>query len=149
MGYTHYWYIDENLKEIDNDTLEKIKLVCSFNGHLLDNNTFNLKEDLIDFNGIDDDAHETFFINLPMTKDNKFIQRHHKNKNLIFGCCKTAYKPYDIVVCSVLLLLKLQWKNKIRISSDGDFKDWLKARNLIYKLFGYEFTEKELFDRGE
>jgi len=53
------------------------------------------------------------------------IQRKVETREFEF--CKTARKPYDLMVCICLILLKWYFKDKVSISSDGDMKDWQPA----------------------
>jgi hypothetical protein len=48
------------------------------------------------------------------------------------GFCKTARKPYDILVCVSLLAFKHAFYNPdvFSFSSDGDNADWQAAKNL-------------------
>ena len=55
------------------------------------------------FNGLGDDGHETFFF---------------ESDNLSWDFCKTAHKPYDVVVKKVLNILKKHLKGSIEVSSD-------------------------------
>jgi len=57
--------------------------------------------------------------------------------NKVFDCCKTAYKPYDLVVMTCLLLAKKHFDDAIVIKSDGTLKQWQDAFYLIKKLFKY------------
>lgn len=41
--------------------------------------------------------------------------------------CDTEFKPYDLVVCEILLLLKYYFKDKIRIHTNGDILSWYSA----------------------
>ena len=52
-----------------------------------------------------------------------------------FNFCKTARKPYDLMVCAVLFLAKYHLKDKIKISSDGDMEDWKPAIEFVESLF--------------
>ena len=52
-----------------------------------------------------------------------------------FNFCKTARKPYDLMVCAVLFLAKYHFKDKIKISSDGDMNDWTPAIEFVDKFF--------------
>ena len=38
--------------------------------------------------------------------------------------CKTARKPYDLFVCSILALFKHHFGDDVRVGSDGDLEDW-------------------------
>ena len=53
----------------------------------------------IRFNGIGEDGHETFYVE-------NSAKQNDLGHNPSFGFCKTARKPYDIVVCEVCLVLK-------------------------------------------
>jgi hypothetical protein len=57
------------------------------------------------------------------------IQRKRKVKKFEF--CKTAGKPYDLMVCTCLILLKWYFKDKVSISSDGDMEDWQPAFDFV------------------
>lgn len=48
--------------------------------------------------------------------------------------CKTARKPYDLVVCMVLLSLQYH-VNTSKVSSDGNIEDWEHAIDLWKELF--------------
>lgn len=54
--------------------------------------------------------------------------------------CKTARKPYDLVVCSILLLAKYHLGDAVRISSDGDREDdeWGAAEAFVKSILGYD-----------
>ena len=57
------------------------------------------------------------------------IQRQVKEREYNF--CKTARKPYDLMVCTCLILLKWYFKDLVSISSDGGMKDWQPAFDFI------------------
>jgi len=56
------------------------------------------------FNGKDENGHETFALNTGVVE---------------LGYCKTARKPYDIVVCKILFILKHYLGDNIEVKSDG------------------------------
>lgn len=62
------------------------------------------------FNGLGDDAHETFVVG--RVSDGKF------------KFCKTAQKPYDAAVVACLVLMEHFAPGVLKISSDGDPTDW-------------------------
>lgn len=50
------------------------------------------------------------------------------------GCeefCKTARKPYDIMVQAVLIIAKYYFESNISIGSDGDMEDWREAIKFV------------------
>ena len=78
-------------------------------------------ENEIYFNGLGDDAHETF--SLP----------NSSNELKDFDFCKTQCKPYDIVVVACLTVLH-NYCPEIQISSDGDPCDLEEGLNLARKI---------------
>jgi len=54
-----------------------------------------------------------------------------------FSCTKTNYRPYDIAVTVCLLIAKHHLGSQIRVSSDGESKDWEDARVLCKQFLGY------------
>ena len=51
-------------------------------------------------------------------------------KGLVFTCCKTAYRPYDVTVTAMLIALKHHFVNGVRVSSDGEDEHWEDGRLL-------------------
>ena len=126
MGYTHYWYFPSTY-EVDTKTWKKI--VDDFNkilnvlvspekglNHLRDileqksGQKLAITDDMIYFNGREenDQGHEPFHLERKSTKesyrtfplkdqDGKMLKDTEKEECFTF--CKTARKPYDIVVC--------------------------------------------------
>jgi hypothetical protein len=141
MGYTHYW---ERPEEIDQNTYSgivedftavyqksEVKL-GDWNGDegpLIDN-------EHICFNGLgEEDSYETFSFNR--------IGRGG------FNFCKTANRPYDILVCAALIIAKDYLGGQIKVTSDYDDFDWTNAKKLTQEVLGYgeEFImEEELKD---
>lgn len=62
--------------------------------------------------------------------------RQPDEDGLLFECCKTAYRPYDLALTAVLIILK-HYDNRVRVSSDGEEKDWIDAKFLCNNLLGY------------
>ena len=150
MGYTHYWTpkktTAKKFKEFSNvcqklhDNLPKttdtaggyysdFEIKIGNGQGLLDkNNKPEFTKDYVWFNGVEELAHETFAISLNETD---------------WTFCKTARKPYDLLVCACLLasIDILGYK----VSSDGDIDDWkpaLKYYNEIVK--NTNFTQEKL-----
>jgi hypothetical protein len=92
-------------------------------------------------NGHGSGSYETFHI--PETFDPGEWQesRPEAKKGLFFECCKTAYRPYDLMVTAALLILKHHLP-KVELGTDGEEKDWLDARILCHNLLGYGFDIK-------
>lgn len=70
-------------------------------------------------------SHETLFVT--------------KTKNRISDAdyCRTARKPYDLVVCGVLIVLQKHASGVWRISTDGTLEDWDPAREWVERVLGY------------
>jgi len=142
MGYTHYWYRPEKLdKETFAKTIEDCKKVCDSisvaivkEWNIFENPIFNSKQ--IRFNGTGDDGHETFYIPISLKKPD-YQKEFEENENLVFAFCKTAYKPYDLNVTACLIIFKHYLKDNFLVLSDGESKDWDKARELCQKILGY------------
>ena len=79
----------------------------------------DIDEHEIVVNGIEEQGHETFVIKRTGGRD----------------FCKTARKPYDIVVC--MALIALEHHARADISSDGDQEDWQDAIDMCQKHLGY------------
>ena len=61
-----------------------------------------LEHDLVQMNGIGDESHEA----LCYPPDFEWNRKVHPVEFLGFRYCKTARKPYDVVVCAALLAIK-------------------------------------------
>ncbi len=132
MGYTHYW---ETRKRPTSKQWDKIqKAVASL---LNSDNIMGLVQyesdkatppivsaEVIRFNGIDEKGHETFYLDREPTG---------------FEFCKTAEKPYDIVVTAVLVIVEGYAPDCYSVTSDGMAADWdsgLALAQTIDKSFG-------------
>lgn len=104
MGYTRYWNINRKLTQNREDTKFEIEMLDK-NGQGI--NSPIITETEIWLNGdLDEDLdYETFSI---MTTGN----------NSKYGFCKTARKPYDVVVNAILKILK-DYKWVYNVDSDG------------------------------
>ncbi len=98
MGYTNYWhqyndFTDEEWKQITEE-YDYIKEVC---GNIIKDETTDLDRNThIIFNGIGDNAHETFFLSKDAKPFN--FKKDYEGQDISFYFCKTAMKPYDIAV---------------------------------------------------
>lgn len=136
MGYTHYWtmpdeYLSENVKEDIETVLLKYQDIIQDNYG--GKKEMILDDGLIRFNGVGDDAYETFQV--------------EKGGG---GFCKTNENPYDIAVCETLLILKHHYDD-FKLESDGfcvgksDLEigviggNWNKAIENVKGGFGYDF----------
>lgn len=118
MGYTHYFTPKKSSQEKFNEfvmackklhkALPKDIKICGGNG---DGRPI-FRNDLVCFNGdgSKDLDHERFYV-------------EYLNDEWSF--CKTASKPYDLLVCACLIAAK-EILN-FEVTSDGDFEDWKPA----------------------
>jgi hypothetical protein len=111
VGYTHYWDMPEKMV-VSKTQMKLLQEILDEHRPLLSGYDGTgepvLTNDLISLNGIGpDDDHETFRV--VMNKGERDADE--------WGFCKTARKPYDIVVCKMLLVLTLTKDFNIR--SDG------------------------------
>lgn len=107
MGYTRYWTIKNQL---DDHSFIEFKKTCEnlFDLFEISLGDLQISDDFVRFNGVEDDAHETFLF---------------EKSSMGFNFCKTQRKPYDDLVCGCLQIAKDIFKNDIDISSDGDNND--------------------------
>ncbi|KKN51134.1 hypothetical protein LCGC14_0625980 [marine sediment metagenome] len=120
MGYTHYWELKKDSPELSKGRMKDVNKVMRQYEDIVRYENSNIKKPiitntLIRFNGIGEDGHETFYFETPPKEE-----KHQQFKDgFLFNFCKTARKPYDIVVCKLLLILKAELQDNMRLSSDG------------------------------
>lgn len=61
----------------------------------------------------------------------------NKNRTTDADYCCTARKPYDLVVCGVLIVLQKHASGVWKISTNGTLEDWDPAREWVEKVLGY------------
>ncbi len=59
-----------------------------------------------------------------------------------FSFCKTARKPYDLIVCACLITYNFHSSSTIKISSDGDWEDWAPAMKFVEEVLGANYVMK-------
>ena len=89
---------------------------------------------IIHFNGMDELGHESFA-----------LKRKGSNG---FEFCKTARKPYDLMVCACLITYYFHSSDTIKISSDGDREDWQEAYDFVSRVLGAEYVVKFELEGG-
>lgn len=141
MGYTHYWDIHQ--EEIPQDIWRDfandfVKILPQFMD-ILDHETnqkFHVDGNHIIFNGVGEEAHETFSLNRKNS-----MEESYNGEIKYFDFCKTARKKYDIAVCCALIICKKHFADIIKVSSDGIDEDgWDKAKELCQKVLRYGKT---------
>lgn len=173
MGYTHYWYKipkieqkvwDDIIKDF-NIILPSVKKHLELKDRLTDeekkagwgSQKLRVTKDDIFFNGIGENAHETFVFErvVDMNARGRLIQYNEPEAAVnaqqivphIFNFCKTARKPYDDAVTCALVVAKHHMKKDIKIHSDGDLSNWQYAKKKCQDKLGY--GEKFKLDREE
>jgi len=116
MGYTNHW-IFKNINGVTPGTIEIMKQsIGGFvqyamdNGYALangngDKGTLPILDNVIAFNGVEEQGHETFYI--PETLSDGF------------NFTKTAGKRYDAVVVGCMFCMKTLLQDHVVLSSDG------------------------------
>ena len=164
MGYMHYWTIHDITKplmtsEIAQD-IQKIILASDVpigDGCGAWDSKPVLEHDQVVLNGIDDDGHDTLWYPPVFEGRRKLppvFEGHRKLPPEPLGrdFCKTAQKPYDVVVCAALLAIKHHQGDNVEIHSDGKFDDeWQPAYQLYRKATGRELPPefREYEDQDE
>jgi len=136
MGYTHYWerrsgkdftvkkwnkYVRDCKKLHDNLPKE---VVVQFEED--DCIPAQFDEKAVRFNGVGSEAHETFAINRVCPEQPAWREKNESH----FDFCKTAYKPYDLLVTACLLVYR-HTMTGVKVSSDGGKADWKHAKELV------------------
>lgn len=126
MGYTHYW---TQKKRFTNPEWKLVNLAL---GTIITAANLPIEVDLLDpkriyLNGIDDDAHETFFLS-------KERQRSPGGR-LGWDFCKTNRKPYDVIVTAMLCYLESTFPEHFSVGSDGETADWIPGHTLAAGCF--------------
>lgn len=80
-----------------------------------------------------DCSHESFVLPRVCPVD----ERVRLEDGLVFGCCKTAFKPYDLAVQACLVVAAHHLGRALVVSSDGSSADWEDARLLCEEVLGY------------
>ena len=160
MGFTHYYRFHkakvetETRREIFSDIAEEIKL---FYGSLPRHSTSGgdyysdypivirgglgkgkpiINESQIWFNGDESKGmdHETFSIEWNIDGNEDIDDP--------FEFCKTARKPYDLLVCVSLISFTRHFnRNVFRASSDGKMEDWKHAIEFYNEIVDFDATE--------
>ncbi|CAI7611840.1 unnamed protein product [Penicillium glandicola] len=138
MGYTHYYAIlDWDTPEWQKAWAQLIQDVPNIikearvplSGPTEDEDTVTPvvtdSEEGIYLNGIRRNSHEPFIL----CKPGKWT------------FCKTAQKPYDLVVTSILLRIWMLAPKNLDLGSDGGYEDWADARDLCATLWPNDPTD--------
>lgn len=149
MGYTHYFphmrdFTDQEWAEVRAAVEAILKEASKNNIPLAWEYTEpkmppQVDREMIRFNGIGDNGHETFVINRSLTRMAKrwdYYATELKERGYIFVFCKTAYKRYDIAVTACLSAINVLAPGALDIDSDGEPNDWQAGVALAKQALG-------------
>lgn len=149
MGYTHYWAVDYEHAPADafGRSLLDAKAIIDAAGVPLGGadgtGEPELAEGRIAFNGADPDDYETFWLEAaaPGAEDYGWQagERIH-GPGWHWTFCKTARRPYDVVIGALLLRLAHHYGDAFHVSTDGDEGDWHDAVALYRSVFDEDPT---------
>ena len=148
MGYTHYFPRVKNvpIKKQDWDGLcsDVQKLYEALPPEIKimnreENPGITTTKRMIIFNGQEPDDYETFVL-IRNQKEHEWS----KGGPEIFNFCKTAQRPYDLLVVSTLLAAKDRLKEAIRVDSDGDVEDWEEGFRFAVKTLERDMPLREI-----
>ena len=86
-------------------------------------------------------SHETFYM-YPKVK--KGVQSYEAGSG--FGFCKTARKPYDLMVKAVLIVCKVHLEDYIEIDCDGEDEDWHSAIRFVTNVLGEKYLSPDVME---
>jgi len=126
MGYTHYWrgwvtFSESFIEDVQTIITHSGVSICDWDGEnskpVVDDSEIRLNGD----DSEDEGSHESFHL-YPGVNHRTF--------------CKTARKPYDVVVATILLRAN-NLNNSFKVESDGnwDEQEWINARDLYFAVF--------------
>lgn len=81
----------------------------------------------LSINGVGDEAGEPFVLN------RRFLAKEYM--------IDTDFKPYDAVVCAILIAAKEHLKQRIKVESDGDWRRWQEGMQLYRAATGKPVKE--------
>lgn len=154
MGYTHYWYrpptleaerfaafardVQALLDALPDHTgllwpsANRTVVICGGDG----TGEPVITDARVILNGCDefalDEAHEGFCVEREFDPEGWTCWDEH-GRAIEF--CKTARKPYDLLVTAALIALKARFP-EVEVRSDGDVQDWAAGRTLYERVIG-------------
>ena len=139
MGYTHYFPQTDTVNQSDwkafTDDVQKILDTTDVKISWESDQPARVPQvdgTVVRFNGTDlgdDEGHETFWLPRVLSPN----EWETDGGSFIF--CKTARKPYDVVVTAVLCIVNEQLP-QFKITSDGYPEEWLEGVALAEKALG-------------
>lgn len=149
MGYTHYVerpVTNSGTPEMFGRLALDAKTICGQSGVPLagwdGTGEPEFTESYFRFNGKGDtDSYETFsWQAVPEQKE------HRRGQPMTSDFCKTEHKPYDAVICAILIRAKMIYGDLVDIYSDGDWGsgDWQNGIALYSRVaFAQGWAERD------
>jgi hypothetical protein len=147
MGYCHYWAFDPDAAGVDEGfarTAADAARIIPAAGIPLASDPEKPSEppevtaEVIWLNGIGEDGHEAFVLTRDPARDGAGFGARREEQGHWWAFCKTNWKPYDLVVCAILIRAHQHLPDAFVFNSDGDWEDecWRAARDLTARDFG-------------
>jgi hypothetical protein len=144
MGYTHYWRREASAKDSHFGKTQYGQVVSHVQKMIEDTaipvDRVKIDSEHIHFNGVGDDGHEDFWLDLAPGEQ-------YGNPN--FSFCKTALRPYDVLVTAALCIAKHYLGDQIRVSTDGlpdEWKDGLLLARKYVPGCGFPYDRQAVWD---
>jgi len=140
MGYTHYWRIKKDISKrmFKKTSTECKKLLNAINGKIKlcsqygDDTKPIFSDTEIAFNGVGDGSFEDFLFDGDRTTGEY---------------CKTAERPYDLLVTGVLIVAKVTMGERIKVNSDCDKADWQEGIDFVNKTLGLSVKFEDIVEK--
>ena len=146
MGYTHYWTFDPNKVKNTEDLRKRFKRASRYVKdfvRFMDQNksdVFKICGGLGEGKPIFNETEIWFNGDASQQLDHETFGIHWSRPNLHgkWNFCKTARKPYDLIVCFTLLVFADIFPKAFEFSSDGGMNDteWQRAVDLYESFTG-------------
>lgn len=148
MGYTHYFEYPPT--KIDDATWDRFTAACAdiFDaaeargiplGDAFGEDEPEVGRRRVAFNGAEPDDYETLAIDRrePDPAESQWRYEQYKERgDRLWLFCKTEHRPYDQVVCAVLLA-GAEILPEFDTWSDGDWSRWIDGRTLFRQALGH------------
>jgi len=141
MGYTHYWgFVKPRRSKGATDRADRIYkdalLECQQIAKVYQNTAYGLNRLSGHSVHAADGKYGGLAINgkLEMGHEDFTMREHFRDALKDSDFCKTAHKPYDIVVVACLCLLKFRMQDLMRVESDGDSEEWILGARLASRV---------------
>jgi hypothetical protein len=148
VGYTHYWALDPDAAGVDEGfarTAADAARIIAAAGIPVSRDPEEATQppevtsEVIWLNGIGEDGHEPLMLRRnPSAAARDWEAQQAAELGYWWDSCKTNWKPYDLVVCAILIRAHHHLPDALVFDSDGHWDDpsWRDARDLIVRVFG-------------